>query len=400
MTAMPPHERANLWVVCTAQFLCLAGMTAVLPLLPLYLQQIGVDGRDDLRWWTGILGAAPFAVAVFATPMWGALADRFGHKPMMVRSVVGIAMASVGMGFSHSPLALLAWRGLQGAVSGVFPAAVGLLSSLTPASRLGNALAILQATRSAGVLCGPLLGGVLADFVGIRPLFIGVGSIALVMAIVCAWILEERPERDADAAPEPPGTAASALRIIRQPAVAGMLGLILIYQSAVMASWPMLALWVEKLGVRADAVATTTGLVVFAHGLPSMMLATSWTAMVPRLGLRPLVGFAVVASGLTNIAVGLALNIEAVLFLRLLSGAAMAGFVPLSLQWLASLSHGGAQGRMAGISTTAMMAGNVIGSVVGSWIAVEISLEATFWIPGILLAIAGLFFLGVADSRR
>lgn len=68
---MPPHERANLWVVCTAQFLCLAGMTAVLPLLPLYLQQIGVDGRDDLRWWTGILGAAPFAVAVFATPMWG-----------------------------------------------------------------------------------------------------------------------------------------------------------------------------------------------------------------------------------------------------------------------------------------------------------------------------------------
>lgn len=372
-------------------------MTAVLPLLPLYLQQIGVDGRDDLRWWTGILGAAPFAVAVFATPMWGALADRLGHKPMMVRSVVGIAMASVGMGISHSPLALLGWRGLQGAVSGVFPAAVGLLSSLTPASRLGNALAILQATRSAGVLCGPLLGGILADFIGIRPLFIGVGTIALLMAIACAWILEERTE--ADAAIAPPGPSSGMLRLVRQPAVAGMLGLILIYQAAVMASWPMLALWVEQLGVRTDAVATTTGLVVFAHGLPSMMLATSWTAMVPRLGIRPLVGFAVVASGLTNIAVGLAANIEAVLFLRLLSGAAMAGFVPLSLQWLASLSHGGAQGRMAGLSTTAMMAGNVLGSVLGSWIAVEISLEATFWLPGILLAVAGVVFLGAAGTR-
>ena len=120
--------------------------------------------------------------------------------------------------------------------------------------------------------------------------------------------------------------------------------------------------------------------------------------MVPRLGIRPLVGFAVVASGLTNIAVGLAANIEAVLFLRLLSGAAMAGFVPLSLQWLASLSHGGAQGRMAGLSTTAMMAGNVLGWVLGSWIAVEISLEATFWLPGILLAVAGVVFLGARPA--
>ncbi|MGH7785970.1 MAG: MFS transporter, partial [Candidatus Binatia bacterium] len=85
----PAQERANLWAVCAAQFLTLAGMTAVLPLIPLYLQQIGVVERAALKYWTGALGAAPFAVAVFATPIWGALGDRIGYKPMVVRSVAG-----------------------------------------------------------------------------------------------------------------------------------------------------------------------------------------------------------------------------------------------------------------------------------------------------------------------
>ena len=155
--AVPPatdihlrHERANLWVICAAQFLTLGGMTAVLPLIPLYLQQIGVSDRDALKYWTGAIGSAPFAVAVFTTPIWGALADRFGHKPMVVRSVFGIAFATVGMGFAYTPLALLGWRGVQGAVSGVFPAAVALVSALTPEERLSHSLAVLQTARAGG----------------------------------------------------------------------------------------------------------------------------------------------------------------------------------------------------------------------------------------------------------
>ena len=122
-TDAPRHERANLWVICAAQFLTLGGMTAVLPLIPLYLQQIGVTDRATLKYWTGAIGSAPFAVAVFFTPVWGALADRVGYKPMVVRSVFGIALATFGMGFSTTPVTLLLWRGVQGAVAPLFEAA-------------------------------------------------------------------------------------------------------------------------------------------------------------------------------------------------------------------------------------------------------------------------------------
>jgi DHA1 family multidrug resistance protein-like MFS transporter len=158
MDRAPRQERLNLWATCAAQFLTLAGMTAVLPLIPLYLQHIGVTDRATLKYWTGAIGAAPFAVAVFATPLWGALADRLGYKPMVVRSVFGIAISTAGMGFSGTPLALLLWRGVQGAVSGVFPAAVALVSALTPDQRVGRSLALLQSARAGGALCGPLFG--------------------------------------------------------------------------------------------------------------------------------------------------------------------------------------------------------------------------------------------------
>lgn len=396
VSEIPSHERANLWVVCAAQYLCLAGMTAVLPLLPLYLQQIGVDGRDAVRWWAGALSAAPFVIAVFATPLWGALADRVGHKPMVVRSVCGIAIATVGMGLSESPIEILGWRGVQGAVSGVFPAAVALLSSLTPEERVGRSLAILQATRSAGVLSGPLIGGVLADIFGIRPMFLGVGAIALVTAGVCVLVLEERSDEPSRHDVQGPRMT----DLLRARPVMGMLAVVLLYQITVMASWPMIALFVEKMGIEKSAVATMTGVVVFAQGLPSMLLATTWVRFVPRFGLGRVISASLLLSGITNFAVGFAPNIELVLLLRALSGVAMAGFIPLSFQWLNGYAPPNARGRMAGISSTAMMLGNVFGSIAGGWIAVDMSLGATFWVPGIALTATGLCFSALSSSRR
>jgi len=397
VSQIPSHERANLWVVCVAQFVCLAGMTAVLPLLPLYLQQIGVEGRDTVRYWTGALSAAPFVIATFATPMWGALGDRIGHKPMVVRSVIGIAVVSLGMGFANSPIELLSWRGLQGAVSGVFPAAVGLLTSLTPEERVGRALAILQATRSAGVLCGPLIGGVLADVVGIAPLFLGVATFAAATALASLLVLDEPKSRDAHAHPSPTPRWRD---LVGQKAVLAMLAVVFVYQVAVMASWPTMALFVEQLGIERDAVGTMTGIVIFAQGLPAMLLVTWWVRLVPRFGLGRVLSFSIVLSGLTNFAVGLAPNVESVLVLRTLAGVAMAGFIPLSFQWLNGYAPENARGRMAGISSTAMMQGNVVGSLFGSWLAVELTLHATFWVPGLLLTTTGLVFAFASRPRR
>lgn len=393
MTERPTsEERRNLVVLCSAQLLALAGMTSLLPLLPLYLQEIGVSDPAQLRYWTGVLGAAPFAIAVFVTPLWGALADRVGHKPMVVRSVAGIAATAIGMGLARSPVALLGWRGFQGAVSGVFPAAVALLTSWTPEARVGRALAVLQSARAAGALSGPLIGGLLADLFGIRALFFGVGAVVAASALCCALLLREGGEsaRRTTAAGAPAERPPRWRDLLADPLVLRTLVSIAAFQAMVMASWPTLALYVAEFGVGRQALATTTGLVIFAAGLPTLLLATSWAGIARRFSAPRVFAWALLASGLGSFAVGaLSERLWTLVALRMLAGAAMAGVVPLAFQQIGARAPEGARGRMAGIGSTAMLAGNVVGPLAGGWIAVHVSLAATFWIPGLAVAAVG-----------
>jgi DHA1 family multidrug resistance protein-like MFS transporter len=401
---IPRQERLNLWATCAGQFLTLAGMTAVLPLIPLYLQHIGVSDRATLKYWTGLIGAAPFAVAVFATPLWGALADRTGHKAMVVRSVFGIALSTVGMGLSATPLGLLTWRAVQGAVSGVFPAAVALVSALTPEQRLSRSLAVLQSARAAGALCGPLIGGLLADLVGLRGLFFGVGAIAAAAGVACSLVIRE-PQRGAHAA-RAAGGGAAWRALLASPGLIAVLALLVLFQATIMCSWPTLALFVEHLGVPRDAVATSTGVLVFAAGLPATFTATLWARVARRAGLLPVLSASLLLTGLANLATGFAADwfhghhaagtgvplvaLGSVLALRACGGFAMAGFVPLAFEWMHGVAPAGARGRAAGIASTAMMVGNVIGPLVGGWLAVHAGLGATFWAPGAALTVVGL----------
>ena len=384
----PAQERLNLVVLCASQFLTLAGMTAVLPLLPLYLGEVGVTGSTELRWWTGALGSAPFAIAVFATPIWGELADRVGYKPMVVRSVTGIALVTAGMGVAHSPDTLLGWRCLQGVVSGVFPAAVALLTAATPASRSGRALAHLQSWRAAGALAGPPLGGLRADVFGIRPVFFAASAVAGVTALACFAVLEEpaRSPRHRAAGP------ASGFRdVLASREMLVLLGATIVFQMAALAWWPNLAFFVEKIGVPRDTVASTTGFIVLASGLPSTLLPPLWHRLTQRCPMRWLLVVSLAGVGVANVATGLAgQHLASVVGWRLVAGIFAAGFVPLSFQWMNTLAPEGSRGRMAGIASTAMMLGNVFGPVAGSWLAIRSGLEATFWAPGLLLLAAAV----------
>ncbi|HYC21599.1 MAG TPA: MFS transporter, partial [Candidatus Bathyarchaeia archaeon] len=76
--------------------------------------------------------------------------------------------------------------------------------------------------------------------------------------------------------------------------------------------------------------------------------------------------------------------------LRALAGVSLAGFTPLAFAWMGAKVTAAARGRMAGLGSTAMMLGNVIGPPLGSWLAVHVGLAATFYVPGLGLLLSGL----------
>ena len=95
--------RRNLFAVTAASFIGFTGFTLVMPFLPLYFQQLGVTDVGEIALWSGLsLGVTP-AVTALMSPFWGRVADRFGRKIMVERSLVSFVVVMAAMAFVSSP---------------------------------------------------------------------------------------------------------------------------------------------------------------------------------------------------------------------------------------------------------------------------------------------------------
>src|SRR5204863_2217405 len=108
------NYRRNLFAVTAASFIGFMGFTLVMPFLPLYLHQLGVTDVGEVAVWSGLcLGVTPALTALLA-PFWGRLADRFGRKIMVERSLLSFVLVMSAMGFVTRAWHGLALRGIQG----------------------------------------------------------------------------------------------------------------------------------------------------------------------------------------------------------------------------------------------------------------------------------------------
>ena len=110
--------RRNLFAVTAASFIGFMGFTLVMPFLPLYFHQLGVEDVGEIAMWSGLsLGVTPAITALLA-PFWGRLADRFGRKIMVERSLVSFVVVMAAMAFVTRPWHVFALRAVQGFFAG------------------------------------------------------------------------------------------------------------------------------------------------------------------------------------------------------------------------------------------------------------------------------------------
>ena len=89
------------------------GFTLVMPFLPLFIGQLGVDDVGQIAMWTGLsLGVTPALTALLA-PAWGRLGDRYGRKIMVERSLVSFVVLMAAMAYVTRAWHVLAVRGCR-----------------------------------------------------------------------------------------------------------------------------------------------------------------------------------------------------------------------------------------------------------------------------------------------
>ena len=149
---------------------------------PLYLPHLGVQ-PDQVARWIGTIAAVSGILGLPFLPFWGALADRFSRKPIIIRSFVLHLIAGAAVILSGNIWMFLAARSISSLSLGNSGLMMTTLSERAPANRHGLAFSIMNSASQIGGFIGPLVGGPIVDRWGFRTL-IGIDTILMLGVVL------------------------------------------------------------------------------------------------------------------------------------------------------------------------------------------------------------------------
>jgi DHA1 family multidrug resistance protein-like MFS transporter len=249
--------RRNQFAVTAASFVGFTGFTLVMPFLPLYIGQLGVTDVGEIAVWTGLcLGITPAVTAVLS-PVWGRVADRFGRKLLVERSLVSFVVIMAATAYATRPWHVFALRTVQGLFAGYGGLTLAMAAESAPRDRMASAIGTVQTAQRLGPALGPVIGGGIAGMVGLRnAFFVTAGFYAAAFLVVLVFYHE------------PAAAPASRARAHGAPTFRGVLslenfGLLMAVlfglQYADRSLGPVLPLHVGALGVPTGRVALVSG---------------------------------------------------------------------------------------------------------------------------------------------
>jgi len=300
-----PDWRRNQAAVTTATFMGFAGFTLVMPFLPLYFGELGVTDTGAVAVWSGVcLGVTPAITAAMA-PVWARLAERFGRKMMVARSLLSFFVIMSLLAFVTAPWQVFVLRCIQGLFAGYGPIALTMAAESAPPDQVATAIGWVQTAQRLGPALGPVIGGALAQALGLRRSFLVSAGVYLgAFALVLVAYRERASPRPARAAGQPPASTLRELR--RYPHfllfMATVFGLQLVDRSL----GPILPLYLSEIGFAADRVAflagilftTTAAAAAIGNQASRFLLARAQASIV----VPAMVGIAMVATVIFSVA--------------------------------------------------------------------------------------------------
>lgn len=360
--------KRTLAILFVAQFLSAVGFSMIFPFLPNYVESLGSAWGLDLVFLAGAVFSAQAITMMVASPVWGAIADRVGRKPMVLRAMFGGAVIVLAMAFARSAEELVALRAVQGVLTGIVSAANALIASVAPRERSGFALGTLQTALSSGVAAGPILGGVLADSVGYRAAFVitaGLLSIGGVLVLVGVRESFTPPAR----ARRLGGMLSDWSHVLRTPSVG-------ITFAARFAAWlgrgvlvPILPLFIPILLAGEGRTATFTGLVIGIAAATSTLSAIYLGHLGDRIGHRTVLIASSAVAALCYLPMAFVQNGAQLLLLNGLAGAAFGGVLPSLSALLNVVTVDTEVGSAFGLDNAVVAASRAVAPLVGVGLA-------------------------------
>lgn len=360
-----------------------ASFSLVMPFMALYVEQLGAP-QNKVEWYAGLAVSLSALTSALIAPVWGRLADRYGRKPMMVRASLVMTFTMGGLAFVPNVFWLLVLRILNGLFSGYVPNSTALIASQAPKNRSGYALGTLATGVIGGSLVGPLLGGVLAEILGIRQVFLLVGFILLICNLMTIFLVKEdfQPVTKAEVL----STRDLFSSIKDKQILIGLFVTSMIIQVSAQSIAPILTLYIRHLG-QTENLMFVSGLIVSALGFSSMLSSSTLGKIGDRIGNHRLLLIALFYSFSMYVLCALAQNSLQLGIVRFLYGFGTGALMPSINSLLTKITPREGISRIFSYNQMFMNIGQVIGPFIGSAIATDLGYRSVFYVTSLIVFI-------------
>jgi DHA1 family tetracycline resistance protein-like MFS transporter len=374
------HKHALAFII-TVVLLDAIGFGIILPVTPKLIIELADVDLSNASQLGGYLMFAYALMQFFAAPILGNLGDRFGRRPIILYSLVVLALGYAMMAAAPTLLWLFAARLIAGAASSTFALAYAYITDITPEDKRAQRFGMVGAAFGGGFILGPVIGGLLGEL-GPRVPFI-VAAVLAALNVVYGYIMlgESLPEtsrRPFELRRANPLGALLALR--KYPVVSGLAFAYFLYMLghlSLPSTWTYYTM--EKFAWSEAQVGLSLG---YAGVFMILVQAFLIRWAIPTLGAyrAGLIGLIAMAIGFS----GYALSANGTQLYFWLALAALSGFVSPAFQSImTSQVPANAQGELQG----ALSSMNSVTSIIGPLLMTQLfarytGAEASFYLPG------------------
>ena len=383
--------KKNLPVLWIAVFLCCASYTSCIPFLPVYLlRDLGV-APEEVNFWAGLSFAVTFLGCTIMAPYWGALADHVGQRKMALRAGYGLALTYFLTGVCQNVYQLLAVRVLCGVVAGFVPACMSMASSSLPENRMGWGMGLMQTALSSGTIMGPLMGGYMASWFGMRMSFY-VGSLALFAGTIAVMLVV----KDLTILQRGSFNASSLWHdlqdTLRNRELRFIMLMFFMVQTCVMTIQPLITMYVGQLmGAMGDDAVKMSGVIFSLAGFAGILAAPFWGKRGQSYGYVRIFALVTFTAGFINLFQVFIQDVWQFAAIQFVYGLFLAGAVPNINANLTVVTDKNTRGKAFGLSTSANQFSGVVGPLLGGVLGACMSTRHVLVATGCILMCMGLY---------
>ena len=367
------------------------GVSQIFALLPTYLRQMGVAEHDRLLF-VGIFSALIFIVGMPLVPLWGAWADKYSRKVVIIRSALVEAVVFAAVALAKEPWQVALAMLLIGFQLGNTGIMLGGIRDVTPRPRLGTTIAIFGASGAVGFAVGPALAGILIDGFGwgLPPVFALSALLSVGTALLIAVGSKEvRPEvvptgRIVDLA------FANLRGVLTDPATRRIFGIFGISYVAIQMSRPYIPVLVEQVAGAGPGLASAIGLVAGTAALIGALASPLGGVIGDRIGFRRVLVPALAGAGVVLFLMPLAGSIGTLALLAVILGAGTATISSMIFGLLATELPAERRSAALNLVYLPLYAAGTVGPAAG---AVVVALSG---VDGLFVVGAGIFVFAAA----